>query len=152
MCFMEHTRPPAGNHGVYDADHALDLRCMIAAMVEQTSMATHMNTGVNGGAWVHLARSPEFLWVALNAVYNRGLSVGAFINVPNSKGHSPYDTNWSNHSLRNIIEQFDGVSVYPMPSAHGKGKKGSGKGKGRKDGLGPEHHWNRQYHKQGQGM
>ena len=121
---------------------------MITAIVDHTSMATHMTTGVNGGTWVHLARSADYLWCALNAVRSSERDAKLFINIPNARGHSPFDIHWNNYALRDIIEDFGGRSVLPMPTAHGKGKKGKGKGKGTRDGIGPEHQWNSQFHGQ----
>jgi hypothetical protein len=146
MCFMEHTRPQARN---VDEEHANNMRRMIAAMVHATTMETLMNTAANGGTFVHLARSADFLWFALQTILERGLNFPEqVVNVVNVKGHAPLDQHWNNRDLKEVIKTFKGVSIKPLATAYGKGTKGSGKGKGNADGLGPEHPWNRKYHNQ----
>ena len=98
-----------------------------------------------------LGRFPSDHVGVLEIVKESGRDVKLFINIPNHLGHSPFDTAWSSKRMQNVIVGFGGFSVKPMPNAHGKG--GKGKGKGVKDGIGPDHHWNRQFHRgQGQGQ
>ena len=143
MCFMEHARPRAR-----DDFEAMSTRKLISAIVDNSTMATVMIQAYStGGTFVHMARSVDHLTAAMNCLYNHNKPIRMLINVPNTLGHSAYDLHWNNGLIKEVIEAFGGHSLRPMPGAHGKGKKGSGKGKGSADGLGPEHHWNRQYHK-----
>ena len=74
-------------------------------------------------------------------------NVDKVINIPNDKGHAPYDTFWHNRLIRNVITDWKGISVKPVPAPEWGGKKGKGRGAGVKYGVTPEHPWNRQYWK-----
>ena len=150
MSCLEHSRPPARN---MEPAQRNNFMCMIVAIVNASSVQTLMNTASQGGTFVHMARGPDFLRTALDAIVAREGNTPNFgrelmkqiINIPGKGGHSPYDLHWNNGGLRTVVHEFGGYSICPMPGAHGKGTHGK-PGKGSKDGLGPENWYNRQYH------
>ena len=150
MSCLEATRPLARN---MEPDQRTDLMRMIVAIVQASSVHTLMNTAVSGGTFVHMARGADCLRTALTAIVAREGNTQTFgrdlmqklINISGKNGHSAYDLHWNNGALKAVVKEFGGVSVCPMPGAHGKGKHGK-PGKGSKDGLGPENWYNRQYH------
>ena len=148
---MEATWPPARN---LPAEQRDELMRMIVAIVKASSTATLLNTAVNGGTFVHMARGPDCLRTALHAIVARTGNTATFgtdlvqqqlINIPGKNGHSAFDIHWNNRELKEVVEEFGGISIWPMPAAHGKGKHGKA-GKGTRDGLGPANPLNRQYH------
>ena len=149
MCLMDATRSPTRD--MPDAERQ-NIRCMVTHMVDASSADTLMNTAVNGGTFVHMARDAWLLEAALDAVYARrgnradyGKELAASIcNIAGKNGHGAFDVHWNNGPLKKIVRAFAGYSLKPMPGAHGKGKHGKA-GKGSQDGVTPDHYWNRQY-------
>ena len=149
MSCMDATRSPTSR---MPDDERQNLRCMITHMVDASSADTLMNTAVNGGTFVHMARDAWLLEVALDAVTRRkgnrddyGEELAATIcNIAGKNGHGAIDVHWNNGPLKRIVLRFGGYSIKPMPGAYGKGRHGKA-GKGSKDGVTPDHYWNRQY-------
>ena len=142
MCFMEQAiLPPAR-----DTEKEKDINCLLTSIVANTSMDALMTPGLKGGAWVHLARSPELLSRALASVHESGRDVKLLINLPNHNGQSAYDVAWNNALLSEELRPHGGKALKPLPND--TGKTGKGRGKGVAECLGPKHPLNSEYWRQ----